>query len=122
MSTQELPDPTPVPVVLHLHEAVRARAVAMASDALGAMAGSAAEEGPSSLRPFARFPPVRRARLAAVPLATALEVDPVFRQRVGDRVRAAMPELAAAVTEGAPLPAAPPADVAALAYLLRPVG
>jgi predicted RNA-binding protein with PIN domain len=119
MSSQEAQEP---PVVVHLNEAVRLRALALAADALGAMAGSAADEIPLSLRPFARFTPVRRARLAAVPLATALEIDPVFRQRVADRVRTAMPELAAAVAGGAPLPAAPPADVAALAYLLRPAG
>lgn len=119
MSSQEAAEP---PVVVHLNEAVRSRALALAADALGAMAGSAADEVPLSLRPFARFTPVRRARLAAVPLATALEIDPVFRQRVADRVRAALPELATAVAGGAPLPAAPPADVAALAYLLRPTG
>jgi predicted RNA-binding protein with PIN domain len=119
VSSQEAQEP---PVVVHLNEAVRGRALALAADALGAMAGSAADEIPLSLRPFARFTPVRRARLAAVPLATALEIDPVFRQRVADRVRLALPELATAVAGGAPLPAAPPADVAALAYLLRPAG
>ena len=118
-SSQEAPDSH---AVVHLHEAVRARALALAADALGAMAGSSADGIPLSLRPFARFTPVRRARLAAVPLATALEVDPLFRQRVADRVRLALPELASAVADGASLPAAPPADVAALAYLLRPEG
>ena len=59
MSTDELPDAVPSPVVVHLHEAVRARAVALASDALGAMAGSSADEVPSTLRPFARTPRVK---------------------------------------------------------------
>jgi predicted RNA-binding protein with PIN domain len=119
---QPLPDEAEPAALVHLHGAVRARTLALASDALGAMAGSAADEVPQSLRPFARFTPVRRARLAAMPLAAALEGDPVFRQRVADRVKAAFPELAIAVAEGSPLPAAPPADIAALAYLLRPPG
>ncbi|MDX6208507.1 MAG: hypothetical protein QOE24_898, partial [Frankiales bacterium] len=104
MSSQEAQEP---PIVVHLNEAVRVRALALAADALGAMAGSAADEIPLSLRPFARFTPLRRARLAAVPLATALEIDRVFRQRAADRVRTALPELATAVAGGAPLPAAP---------------
>jgi predicted RNA-binding protein with PIN domain len=119
---EQEPVADPEATVVHLSEAVRARVLSLASDALGAMAGTAADEVPASLRPFARFTPGRRAKLAATPLATALELDPLFRQRVGERVHSALPELAAAVSEGAPLPAAPPPDVAALAYLLRPAG
>jgi predicted RNA-binding protein with PIN domain len=123
MADSSGPEPAVEPVaVVHLHEAVRARTLALAADALGAMAMSSADQVPQALRPFARFTPVRRAKLAAVPLAAALEVDPMFRQRVGDRVRLAMPELATAVADGTALPVAPPADVAALAYLLRPAG
>jgi predicted RNA-binding protein with PIN domain len=117
-----VPESTGPHVLVHLHEAVRARALALAADALGAMAISSPDEVPQSLRTFAKFTPVRRAKLAAVPLSAALEVDPMFRQRVADRVRAALPDLASAVAEGTSLPTAPPADVAALAYLLRPAG
>lgn len=103
----------------HLPDAVRARVLALAADELGALP---AEEVPATLRPFARFTPSRRARLAAVPLGAALDTDPMFRQRVAARVRTALPDVAAAVEAGTLLPATPPADVAALAYLLRPPG
>jgi len=109
--------PVVEPVVLP--EPVRLRVVAMAADRLGALLP---EEVPSSLRPHARFTPNRRARLAAGPIAAALEADPVFRGRVADGVREAMPELAAAVEAGRVPPAAAREDVGALAYLLRPGG
>jgi predicted RNA-binding protein with PIN domain len=102
-----------------LPEPVRQRVVALASDTLGELT---AEEVPASLRPFARFAPGRRARLAATPLAAALETDIVFRQRVSERLRTAVPDLADAVGHGLAPPAADPLDVAAAAFLLRPVG
>ena len=50
---------------------------------------------PRRCGPSRGSPPMRRARLAAVPLAAALEVDPVFRlARGGPRAYAAMPDLA----------------------------
>jgi predicted RNA-binding protein with PIN domain len=98
---------------------VRARVVALAAERLSTLAP---EETPPSLRPFARFTPGKRARLAAGPLAVALDVDPVFRRRVAETVRAALPDLADAVDSGRTVPAAPPEDVGALAYLLRPDG
>lgn len=101
-----------------LPEPVRQRVVALAADALGALP---ADEVPTSLRQFARFAPQRR-RLAATPIAAALETDPVFRNRVGDRVRTGLPDLAAALDTGAVPAAADPLDVAAVAYLLRPSG
>lgn len=104
---------------LVLPPAVRARVVALAADRLG---GLPADQVPAALKAFARFTPARRARLAAVPLAAALESDVVFRQLVADGLREALPELAAAVTSGSELPAAPLADLAAAAYLLRPDG
>jgi predicted RNA-binding protein with PIN domain len=102
-----------------LPEPVRQRVLALASDGLGALAP---DEVPASLRPFARFTPSRRAKLAATPIAAALEKDPAFRQRVADRVRQGMPDLAAALAEGRAPAAADPLDVAAVAYLLRPAG
>ncbi|GAA5034579.1 NYN domain-containing protein [Actinopolymorpha pittospori] len=102
-----------------LPEPVRQRVVGLASDTLG---GLAAEEVPAPLRPFARFAPARRARLAAIPIAAAVDADADFRARVADRVRALVPELAAALDEGRRPAAVDPLDVAATAYLLRPSG
>lgn len=104
---------------LVLPAAVRARVVALAAERLGSLP---ADQVPVTLRAFARFTPGKRARLAATPLAAALETDVVFRQRVGEGLRAALPELAAALAAGSPLPAAAPEDVAAAAYVLRSEG
>jgi predicted RNA-binding protein with PIN domain len=102
-----------------LPEVVRLRVVALASDALGALAD---DEVPASLKPFRRWAPARRTKLAATPLAAAIEHDVLFRQRCAARLREAMPDLAAAL-EAATLPAAAdPVDVAAAAYLLRTPG
>jgi predicted RNA-binding protein with PIN domain len=98
---------------------IRGRVLALAADALGALP---ADEVPPGLRPFARFTPARRARLAAVPLAHALEHDALLRQRVAARVREALPDVADAVAAGRSAPAAEPVDVASLVYLLRPPG
>ncbi|WP_375540793.1 NYN domain-containing protein [Streptomyces sp. TRM64462] len=100
-----------------LPEAVRRRVVALVADAFG---GLTVAELPAQLRQYARFTPSRRARFAGNAMAAALETDPVFRQRIGDRFRTAEPELAGAVEAGAPPAAADPVDVAAAAYVLRP--
>jgi predicted RNA-binding protein with PIN domain len=113
------PDPQPdAPVAVVLPEPVRQRVVALAADALGALAS---DEVPSALRQFARFAPQRR-RLAATPIAGALETDTAFRSRVADRVRTGLPDVAAALDAGVTPAAADPLDVAAVAYLLRPPG
>ena len=102
-----------------LPEPVRQRVVSLASDTLGELAGDAV---PVSLRPFARFAPGRRVRLAATPIAAAVDADAGFRAQVADRVRAVTPELATALEEGRRPAAVDPLDVAAAAYLLRPEG
>jgi predicted RNA-binding protein with PIN domain len=102
-----------------LPEGVRRRVVGIAADALGSIP---AAELPGPLRPYARFTPARRAKYAATPLAAALENDPAFRVRIGDRVREAQPDLVEALLEGSPPAAADPLDVAAAAYLTRPEG
>ncbi len=99
-----------------LPDAVRARVVALAADTLGALAD---DEVPTALKPFRSWAPARRRTRAATPLATAVERDVVFRQRVSQRAAEADPELAAALAEDAVPPAADPGEAAALAYLLR---
>ncbi|MDP9443535.1 MAG: NYN domain-containing protein [Actinomycetota bacterium] len=102
-----------------LPEQVRVRVVALAADALAQVP---AEQLPAPLRRVAQFAPVRRARLAANQIATALDADPDFRGRIARQVRIVVPDLAAALDAGAPPTAADPVEVAALAYLLRPPG
>ncbi|MGW1279197.1 NYN domain-containing protein [Streptomyces tsukubensis] len=102
-----------------LPEGVRRRVVALVADAFG---GLTVPELPAQLRQYARFTPSRRARLAGNAMAAALESDPVFRQRIGDRITSAQPELCAALAAGAPPAAADPLDVAAAAYIVRPTG
>ncbi|MEU5160355.1 NYN domain-containing protein [Streptomyces sp. NPDC020875] len=102
-----------------LPEGVRRRVVALVADAFGALTVA---ELPGQLRQYARFTPSRRAKLAGNAMAAALEGDPVFRQRIGERITQAQPELCAALAAGAPPAAADPLDVAAAAYVLRPTG
>nr|WP_180357447.1 NYN domain-containing protein [Streptomyces sp. TLI_146] len=102
-----------------LPEGVRRRVVALVSDAFG---GLTVGELPSQLRQYARFTPTRRAKFAGNAMAAALESDPVFRQRIGERLKESQPELAGALESGAPPAAADPVDVAAAAYVLRPTG
>ncbi|WP_329164135.1 NYN domain-containing protein [Streptomyces sp. NBC_01717] len=102
-----------------LPEGVRRRVVALVSDAFG---GLTVTELPAQLRQYARFTPTRRAKFAGNAMAAALESDTLFRQRIGERLRESQPELTAAVEAGAPPAAADPVDVAAAAYVLRPVG
>jgi predicted RNA-binding protein with PIN domain len=102
-----------------LPPAVRERVVTLAAETLSSVPP---EELPATLRPVARFTPAKRGRLAAGPLAACVETDAVFRQRVAAVARELLPALAAAIDAGTGVPAAPPADVAALAYLLRPNG
>ncbi|MFD7507600.1 NYN domain-containing protein [Streptomyces sp. NPDC059850] len=102
-----------------LPEGVRRRVVALVADAFG---GLTVTELPPQLRQYARFTPNRRAKFAGNAMAAAVESDPVFRQRIGQRLRETQTELAEAIEGGSPPAAADPVDVAAVAYVLRPVG
>ncbi|HEX6919385.1 MAG TPA: NYN domain-containing protein [Actinomycetes bacterium] len=102
-----------------LPEPVRLRVVALASETLGALGD---DEVPAALRPFRRWAPARRTKLAATPLAAAVEHDAVFRQRVAGRAREAFPDLARGLDAGHAPAAADPVDVAAVAYVARTPG
>lgn len=102
-----------------LPDGVRRRVVQIVSDGFG---GLTVGELPAQLRQYARFAPNRRAKFAGNAMAAALETDPLFRQRIGEKFRDAQPELAGALDSGSPPPAADPLDVAAAAYVLRPTG
>ncbi|MEU0075166.1 NYN domain-containing protein [Streptomyces sp. NPDC006332] len=100
-----------------LPDGVRRRVVQIVSDGFG---GLTVAELPTQLRQYARFAPNRRAKFAGNAMAAALESDPLFRQRIGEKFREAQPELSGALDSGSPPPAADPLDVAAAAYVLRP--
>ncbi|MDO0932503.1 NYN domain-containing protein [Streptomyces sp. DG2A-72] len=102
-----------------LPDGVRRRVVQIVSDGFG---GLTVAELPAQLRQYARFAPNRRAKFAGNAMATALETDPLFRQRIGEKFRETQPELSGALDSGSPPPAADPLDVAAAAYVLRPTG
>ncbi|WLW55697.1 NYN domain-containing protein [Streptomyces sp. YU58] len=100
-----------------LPDGVRRKVVQIVSDGFG---GLTVAELPAQLRQYARFAPNRRAKFAGNAMAAALETDPLFRQRIGEKFREAQPELSGALDSGSPPPAADPLDVAAAAYVLRP--
>ncbi|MGW1611285.1 NYN domain-containing protein [Streptomyces sp. NPDC002285] len=102
-----------------LPDGVRRKVVQIVSDGFG---GLTVGELPAQLRQYARFAPNRRAKFAGNAMAAALETDPLFRQRIGEKFREAQPELAGALDAGSAPPAADPLDVAAAAYVLRPTG
>ncbi|NGO68110.1 RNA-binding protein [Streptomyces sp. SB3404] len=111
--------PEPEALDRPLPEKVRRRVVAFTGEALG---GLTVAELPAPLRQYARFTPQRRAKFGGNAMAAALESDAVFRQRIAGRLRDRFPELAEALENGSPPPAADPVDVGALAYVLRPAG
>ncbi|MFE7274247.1 NYN domain-containing protein [Streptomyces sp. NPDC057623] len=100
-----------------LPDGVRRRVVQIVSDGFG---GLTVGELPAQLRQYARFAPNRRAKFAGNAMAAALETDPLFRQRIGEKFREVQPELSGALDAGSAPPAADPLDVAAAAYVLRP--
>jgi predicted RNA-binding protein with PIN domain len=102
-----------------LPDGVRRRVVGIVSDGFG---GLTVAELPTQLRQYARFTPTRRAKFAGNAMAAAVEADPLFRQRIAEKLREAQPELTGALDAGSPPPAADPLDVAAAAYVLRPAG
>jgi predicted RNA-binding protein with PIN domain len=102
-----------------LPDVVRARVVALAAESLGQIP---ADQLPASLKRVASFAPARRAKLAGNQIASVLETDAIFRERLATQVRARVDDLAHALEQGSPPAAADPVELAAIAYLLRPDG
>jgi predicted RNA-binding protein with PIN domain len=105
--------------VAALTEPARQRLVAIASDVLGRMS---AEDVPTALRAIAKFTPAKRARLGGAALLAALDVDVDFRERLGEVIAQASPQLADAIRAGGSTAASDPIDIAVVAYLTRPDG
>ena len=108
-------EPVLEPVTV-LPEAVRARVIGLAAEALGKMAP---DQLPASLRRVASFAPARRARVAGTQIAGVMESDEQFRERLATQVEELTGELGRALLEGRPPTAADPVECAATAYLLR---
>ena len=109
-------EPTPPdgsPVVLP--EPVRHRVVALTAQALSDLEP---RQIPAPLRKVAQFTPARRARLAGAAIASALETDDSFRERIGSLVRAGKEELVEAIA-GDAVATIDPTEVAAVAYVTR---
>ncbi|GAA2133067.1 NYN domain-containing protein [Glycomyces algeriensis] len=103
-----------------LTEPVRRRAVEIAAVA---MPGLGQGKVPARLRRFLKFSPVKRAKLAKPELVVALAADAAFREGLAEVLTATdSPLIAAIATGGEVSPMADPAEVAALAYLIRPEG
>lgn len=102
-----------------LPPAVRAKIVSWAADTLSALPDDAV---PPSLARFRSWSDRHRRSRAGTPLAAVVERDVAFRQAVAAVARRELTELATTMDAGSVPPAADPSDVAALAYLLRPVG
>ncbi|WGL53799.1 NYN domain-containing protein [Nocardioides sp. BP30] len=109
--------PGPVPSVAELPEPVRTRIVALSAEVLPQV-----PELPATLRRIAAFAPARRARAGGTAITAALEAEPDaeegLRERLAVQLRSSRPRYAAdRLPSGAD-----PAEAAAFAWLVRPVG
>src|SRR4051812_50014042 len=93
-----------------LPDGVRRRVVHIVSEGFG---GLTVGELPAQLRQYARFAPNRRAKFAGNAMAAALGTDPLFRQRIGGKLREGQPELTRAPHSRSPPPAPDPPHRAA---------
>lgn len=100
-----------------LPESVRAAAIAIAAEVIGAVPPASL---PRTVRPLARFAANKRARGGAAPLSRALEADAAFRAVIAEGLSAAAGRvLGAGLSPAARAEDADPAFRAARAYLLR---
>jgi predicted RNA-binding protein with PIN domain len=97
-----------------LPERVRARVIAYAADALGALPP---DHVPGPLKRAASFTPPRRARIAGQQILDQLVADDAFRERIAVQAKARQADAASQLAEQVAT-----VDSAALAYLVRPDG
>lgn len=97
---------------------LRSRVVALASRGLGQLPPG---QVPALLRKAASFTPAKRAKLVGSQIATTIESDPEFRERVATQVRALAGNLSTLMDSG-DVPDDVLPDVAAFAFLVRPDG
>ncbi|HEU5127362.1 MAG TPA: NYN domain-containing protein [Glycomyces sp.] len=110
-------DPGPA---VFLTEQVRRKTVEIAAAALP---GLPPAKVPARLRRFLKFNPAKRAKLARAEIAAELADGDRFRADLGEVLDSTDAPLVRAVSDGLAVSAmADPAEVAALAYLLRPEG
>ena len=103
-----------------LSEPIRRRAVEIASAALP---GLPTARVPAKLRRFMKFAPGRRAKLARVDIAAELAASDEFRKSLAEVLASTGTPLVEAVAAGGAISAIEdPAEVGALAFLLRPSG
>jgi predicted RNA-binding protein with PIN domain len=103
-----------------LTEPVRRRAIEIAAVA---MPGLTTGQVPARLRRFLKFNPAKRAKLAKSEIVVSLATDAAFREGLAEVLTATDSKLIASVATGGEVsPMADPAEVAALAYLIRPEG
>lgn len=103
-----------------LTEPVRRRAIEIAAVA---MPGLTTGQVPARLRRFLKFNPAKRAKLAKSEIVVSLATDAAFREGLAEVLTATDSKLIASVATGGEVsPMADPAEVAALAYLIRPAG
>jgi len=117
MSAAEVPEQDAGGVALP--EPARQQVIQLAADLLGRLKPA---EIPASLRAIAKFTPAARRQRGSVLIAAALDTDDAFRERVAETVAETLPSLVAAISAGDRTAASEPADVAAVAYLVRPQG
>lgn len=101
-----------------LPSAVRQRVVALAAAALVRLPEN---DLPQSLRRMRAWTPARLGRLAATPIAAALD-DGGFRAAIAAAVREEQPELTRLLDAGTPPASAPAVELAAVGWLLRVPG
>ncbi|WP_460497058.1 NYN domain-containing protein [Glycomyces tarimensis] len=110
----------PEPTVVFLPEPVRRKTIEIAASA---MPGLPPSKVPARLRRFLKFNPAKRAKLARADIGAELADNEQFRSGLREVLDATDAPLVRAVSDGEAVSAmADPAEVAALAYLLRPEG